>query len=1028
MKIFLTIFWNRFREVISLFFPWLMAKWQNTYYRIFTIIFLIIVVLGFSLPILFRKPLALRVINSIDIDIIEQVNFARVDFSLFRSFPFLNVRFSNFTTLGSKALGNSELLSVKYIDIAVDIWSVIDNSRPIFIRSIRFFEPKLTLLISQTGQKNYEVPLTNEFITNRDSTSKSKINFNLALQSIEIRNGFLLLEDENANIYLKADGIWHFGSGDLSTSFYNLRTKTKASEVSISIGSSNIMDKARLSFDIDFIVDNIKKEYLIKENDIQVNDLSLQVKGQILKLLSNYYYDLNLYAPNNQFIELMHLIPSLKNSPFRQFQQTKGNFNLGLNIKGQFQVLPRIYPSFNGFLKVNNGSIQDYFNTEGISDIQTYISICNDSKDLADLEIHIPMMEACVEGKDFNLALYLKNPIYDPYVNGFVKGELNLKSLQKYLPIFSSNELKGVLNANIFMKGKMSDMDDKNYKNVRMNGNIKLRDFSWNKTNRNINVNTLNAILTPENLNFPFVKGSYNGNKLSISGKISNVLAYFSPLNTLKGSFVISAEETNIDKWMITEKNSKNNEFIKMEKEDNLSQKMEKTSSTLKMPYDFDIIYKAVKLKYQGNSLDNFSFKGNYKLNILNIQNLSFKYNKIGIKSSGKLLNADNYLFDNGILSGKLNIFASNFPFILPSSDLVSQSISKPVIEEPSLLNKIIPVITKKDIKKSISLIPERTEVLGNIKIDSILSSDQVFNNISFQISLKKEYIKMFNGIAFNKNMPIYWQGILNRQNNFSVKFDFNKFQTDLFSIPEQSPLQLFNLTSADKSNRPAGLKISGNIGNAPDYNFSKLNYLFFINMNSLLEDSQIQPFLGLKSQKKQEVAGNLKWWISYENKKFIFWPIYFRFKDIPFYFTGFQQGDKECYFKIKGLIPMSYFKIEEWIKLNNIDNYPEMVEVTIDIEDCLTDKFTLQIQIQPNLNENLKIRLEKFLKFELNRELRRIYAEDKLKNSLKQNTKERYNYLPSYYTSSNFSTWNDYYKLSDSLQSSFNTLKPRLK
>lgn len=1028
MKIFLTIFWNRFRKVISLFFPWLMAKWQNTYYRIFTIIFLIIVVLGFSLPILFRKPLALRVINSIDIDIIEQVNFARVDFSLFRSFPFLNVRFSNFTTLGSKALGNSELLSVKYIDIAVDIWSVIDNSRPIFIRSIRFFEPKLTLFISQTGQKNYEVPLTNQFITNRDSTSKSKINFNLALQSIEIRNGFLLLEDENANIYLKADGIWHFGSGDLSTSFYNLRTKTKASEVSISIGSSNIMDKARLSFDIDFIVDNIKKEYLIKENDIQVNDLSLQVKGQIKKLPSNYYYDLNLYAPDNQFIELMHLIPSLKNSPFRQFQQTKGNFNLGLNIKGQFQVLPRIYPSFNGFLKVNNGSIQDYFNTEGISDIQTYISICNDSKDLADLEIHIPMMEACVEGKDFNLALYLKNPIYDPYVNGFVKGELNLKSLQKYLPIFSSNELKGVLNANIFMRGKMSDMDDKNYKNVRMNGNIKLRDFSWNKINRNINVNTLNAILTPENLNFPFVKGSYNGNKLSVSGKISNVLAYFSPLNTLKGSFVISAEETNIDKWMITEQNSKKKEFIKIEKEDNLSQKMEKTGSTLKMPYDFDIIYKAVKLKYQGNSLDNFSFKGNYKLNILNIQNLSFKYNKIGIKSSGKLLNADNYLFNNGILSGKLNIFASNFPFILPSSDLVSQSNSKPVIEEPSLLNKIIPVITKKDVTKSISLIPERTEVLGNIKIDSILSSDQVFNNISFQISLKKEYIKMFNGIAFNKNMPIYWQGILNRKNNFSVKFDFNKFQTDLFSIPEQSPLQLFNLTSSDKSNRPAGLKISGNIGNAPDYNFSKLNYLFFINMNSLLEDSQIQPFLGLKSQKKQEVAANLKWWISYENKKFIFWPIYLKFKDIPFYFTGFQQGDKECYFKIKGLIPMSYFKMEEWIKLNNIDNYPEMVEVTIDIEDCLTDKFTLQIQIQPNLNENLKIRLEKFLKFELNRELRRIYAEDKLKNSLKQNTRERFNYLPSYYTSSNFSTWNEYFKLSDSLQSSFNTLKPRLK
>lgn len=1027
MQIFSTIFWSQFRKVISIFSTWMMVKWQNKYYRISAFIFVVLIVLGFLLPILFRKPLALRVINSIDIDIIEQVNFARVDFSLFRSFPFLNIRFSNFTTLGSKALGNTELLSVKYIDIAVDIWSVIDNSRPIFIRSIRLNEPKLTLLISQSGQKNYEVPLTTELISNRDSTTNTKINFSLALQSIEIRNGNLLLEDENANIYLKANGIWHVGSGDLSTNFYNLKTKTKASEVSISLGSSNIMDKARLSFDVDFIVDNIKKEYLIKENDIQINDLSLQVKGQVKKLQTNYYYDLNIYAPDNQFIDLIKLLPTLKNSAFRQFQQTKGNFNLGLDIKGQFQVVPRIYPSFNGFIKVNNGSIQDYFNAEGISDIQTYISICNDSKDLSDLEIHIPKMEACLEGKDFNLAMYLKNPVYDPYVHGFVKGELNLKSIQKYLPIFSSDELKGILNANIFMKGKMSDVDNKNYDNVRMNGNIKLTDFSWNKTNKKISIIALNAILTPENLNFPFVKGSYNGNRLSISGKISNILAYFSPLNTLKGSFVISAEETNIDKWMITEQNSKKNKPIKFEKEDINTQKIENHSSTFKIPYDFDITYKAIKLKYQGNILDNFSFKGNYKLNKLNIQNLSFKYNKIGLKTSGKILNADNYLFENGILSGKLNISASNFPFVLPSADLVSQSNSKIMDDEQSFNNKTIPVFSKKEVPKSISLIPQRFEIFGTIKIDSILSADQVFNNISFQISLFRDQIKMNKGIAYNKNMPIYWQGVLNKQNNFSVRFDFNKFQTDLFSIPKQSFLKLFNLKKPENSNRPAGLKISGNIGNAPDYNFSKLNYLFFINMNSLLENTQIQPFFGLKSPIIKLAKSDLKWWISYENKKFIFWPIYLQFKDIPFYFTGFQQGDKECNFKIRGLIPMPYFRIEEWLKLNNMANYPDKVEVTIDIDDCLSDKFTLQIQIQPNLNENLKLRLEKILKLELNRELRRIYAEDKLKNSTKQN-REWYNYLPSYYNSSNLSTWNQYYKLSDSLQASFNTLIPKLK
>ena len=465
MKSILTNFKVKLVNLADIFKEWIRLKWGNPYYRYSTLAFLFFVLLGSSLPVLFRKPLALRVINSIDIDIIEQVNFSSVDFSLFRSFPFLNVRFSNFTTLGSKALGNSELLSVKYIDIAVDIWSVIDNSRPIYIRSIRFYEPKLTLLISSSGQKNYEVPLAEEFNDSRDSFSTAKVNFNLALQSIEIINGFLLLEDENAKVNIKADGISHKGSGDLSTSFYNLKTKTRANEVSMSIGSSQIMEKAKLSFDVDFNIDNINKIYVIKENDIQINQLSLQIKGLIKKNPTNYYYDLNLYAPDNKFSELVQLLPSLEKTSFRQLKQIKGDFNLGLSIKGPFQVSPRAYPGFNGFLQINNGSILDYFNSEGISDIQSYLSICNDSNDLKNLEIYIPKMEACMEGKDFNLALYLRNPFYDPYVNGFIRGELHLSSLQKYLPVFSGSDLKGLVTANLFMQGKMSDVDDKNFDN-----------------------------------------------------------------------------------------------------------------------------------------------------------------------------------------------------------------------------------------------------------------------------------------------------------------------------------------------------------------------------------------------------------------------------------------------------------------------------------------------------------------------------------------------------------------------------------
>ena len=1030
MKSLLTNFKVNLVNFTDVFKEWIRLKWGNPYYRYSTLAFVFFVLLGSSLPVLCKKPLALRVINSIDIGIIEQVNFSGVDFSLFRSFPFLNVRFSNFTTLGSKALGNSELLSVKYIDIAVDIWSVIDKSRPIFIRSMRFYEPKLTLLISSSGQKNYEVPLAEEFNKSRDSFSTAKVNFNLALQSIEIINGFLLLEDENAKVNIKADGIYHKGSGDLSTSFYNLKTKTRAIEVSMSIGSSQIMEKAKLSFDVDFNIDNIRKIYVIKENDIKINQLSLQIKGLIKKNPTNYYYDLNLYAPDNKFSELVQLLPSLEKTSFRQLKQIKGDFNLGLNIKGPFQVSPRAYPNFNGFLQINNGSILEYFNSEGISDIQSYLSICNDSNNLENLEIYIPKMEACMEGKDFNLSLYLRNPFYDPYVNGFIRGELQLSSLHKYLPIFSSSDLKGLVTANLFMQGKMSDIDDKKFDDVKMDGELTIKDFKWTETDKWASIKTLSAVLSREGLTLPLVKGNYNGNPLTISGRITNILAFFSPLKTLKGSFNVYSDKTNLDYWIVSNDLHREKLTLKQNNHNKEVQGGAEIRSPEIVPYDVNIQFKTSKLEYKGTSYDNFNLIGNYKRNSLIINNLRFKYQNLNIRTKGNLLNLDNYLFDNGVLKGSLNIWASQFPFILPSSDLLAQSASKVVVEDakPSIINKIIPIIGKKVTRPFQSLIPDRVDMFGKVFMDSIKSAEQVFNNIAFQIRLKKESVELNKGIAYHKNMPIYWQGNVNKQNNFVVKFDFSKFQMNLFSLPNQSPLQIFNFTMVDKRNKPAGLKLTGNIGNAPDYPFSSLKYLFYFNMNGIISGTQIKPYKGLHAKEIENNKNDLNWWISYEDKKFIFWPIFLTLKDIPFYFTGLQSGDKDCYFKVKGLIPLSYIKMEEFTTTNITNSFPDGIEVTIDIEDCISKNFSVSLQIQPSLNEILRLKLEKYLKYELNKELRRIYSEDKLRNIPKKPIKERYNYLPSVYQMNNQNVWIEFYKLNDSLQSTFKSMKPFFK
>ena len=119
---------------------------------------------------------------------------------------------------------------------------------------------------------------------------------------------------------------------------------------------------------------------------------------------------------------------------------------------------------------------------------------------------------------------------------------------------------------------------------------------------------------------------------------------------------------------------------------------------------------------------------------------------------------------------------------------------------------------------------------------------------------------------------------------------------------------------------------------------------------------------------------------------------------------------------------------MEELSSSINQNYFPNGIEVTIDIEDCISKNFSLSLQVQYNLNETLKLKLEKYLRYELNKELRRIYSEDKFKNVPKKVLKDNYNYLPSVYQSNNQALWSEFYKLNDSLQLSFKTMKPFLK
>jgi len=75
--------------------------------------------------------------------------------------------------------------------------------------------------------------------------------------------------------------------------------------------------------------------------------------------------------------------------------------------------------------------------------------------------------------------LLAHNLVSDPNLQVEVLADFDLSKLRNAIPIDSDDDIKGKVFADIFIKGKMSDIENENYNKFDARGNIRLTNFSF---------------------------------------------------------------------------------------------------------------------------------------------------------------------------------------------------------------------------------------------------------------------------------------------------------------------------------------------------------------------------------------------------------------------------------------------------------------------------------------------------------------------------------------------------------------------
>ncbi len=526
--------------------------------KVAAIVLLSLFGLAFAAPLIFKGKITRFIKKEINQHVLAQVDFTRVDLSLFRSFPKLSIALDSFRMTGKGEFSADTLIAAKKIEIAVNVFGLISGNE-INIRSVLIDQPRIHAIVHKNGHANWDITKKES----PDIASSTSSPYRLALKKYAITNGYISYRDETNNSGTELIGFNHSGKGDFSADNFILETKTAVEAIQFSYGSIAYLNHTRLKADADFKVDNTAAKYSFKTGEIMLNELKIKTEGwfQIVND-SSYSMNISFNTPSNDFKSILSLVPSIYKRDFAEIK-TSGEATCSGTIRGRYDT--RHLPAYHVKLDVKNGFFQYPDLPKPVQHINLSMVIDNPDGITDHTVINIPQAHLEMDALPIDARFTLKTPVSDPYIDAEAKGRLDLARVTQLVKLENGTHLTGILDAEVNARGNLSAIEKKRWEKFNANGNFSLSDFLYasNAYPDGIRLSSLVMSLSPKNITVSQLIGEYLKTRFSAEGSINNMMAYLFKNEALNGALHVKADQVNLNEWMGTasaDSNSKSNQ------------------------------------------------------------------------------------------------------------------------------------------------------------------------------------------------------------------------------------------------------------------------------------------------------------------------------------------------------------------------------------------------------------------------------------------------------------------------------------
>jgi hypothetical protein len=449
-----------------------MKKITGIILKIFLGLLLLFIFLLFTVPIIFKDKIRIKVEQVINESVNAKVKFEDYKLGFFHNFPNLSFSLNNVSVVGIDKFENDTLAGIKSLNLVFNLSSLFKKSG-YEVKSIIVDEAAVKAIVLKDGTANWDImkDTTETPVEEGSSSSGMKI----LLKKVAILNSSISYIDQSSSVEAYLKEVNGDISGNMTLSETDLQMAINAKELTFIMDGMKDLNKAVADSKIDMLADLDNWKFTFRENYLTVNDFKVNFSGWVAMPGDDIETDLLFKSEQTSFKTLLSLVPAVYMKDYKDLKAS-GEFTMSGSAKGVYSDADSTMPDVSLDLKVNNGLISYPALPEQIKNINIKSNVFVDGKNMDKTTVNVEAFHMELAGNPFDMTFALKTPMSDPDFKGSMIGKIDLSSLPKAVPMDSIN-LSGIINMSVMMEGRMSMIEKEQYESFKASGSLEIKNM-----------------------------------------------------------------------------------------------------------------------------------------------------------------------------------------------------------------------------------------------------------------------------------------------------------------------------------------------------------------------------------------------------------------------------------------------------------------------------------------------------------------------------------------------------------------------